>query len=477
MNTDIRFTNFNFDKRKYYFLFISELKAYGIGYFFKEAISKIYKLDMDSIECITIAPDIFEQYNYNNLIIINKNKSRENKRKKHNDFIKDVSNSNYIDKLIDKLLVNQNGVFIYMFETSPYMTLDKKNGVTLVGPNKDIVSKLNNKIELYEIFSTLVPMASYDIANGIQDLSVKSEQMLQYNNEKVFVSLEKSAAGANSIIATHIGEIKEKFKENTDDTFLITKFIPHISDPTSLGVVINENEIFVAGIADQKINGTKFRGSTFPTKISKNTQEEIIRQTRIVGKKMAELGYRGIFGCDFIVTDKDEIFFIETNPRKQGTTMEFCCTLRELLPKNSPNLPEIEFYAVTQNKKAPNLKEIDFFNINLFWSTYNYKIENNLTTNSYIPQQNDEISMFDRIAKNKINKEFMIVEHIGQDFFVNKGSFLGRVISAGKNYKDVDAGIQIGTHLLNYTIKEYVDENFILNDNCYRCKYYTASIL
>ncbi len=476
MDNNIRFTNFNFDKEKYYFLFISELKAYGLGYFFKEAISKVYGLDMNSIEFITIAPDIFEQYNYDNLIIINKNKNRENKRKKHDDFIKDVSSSIYIDRLIDKLLANQAKVFIYMFETSPFMTLSKKDGVILVGPNKDIVSKLNNKIELYKIFSPLVPMANYDIANGIQDLLEKSSQMLRNNNEKVFISLEKSAAGANSIIASQTQEIKEKFKQSSDDTFLITKFIPHISDPTSLGVVINEDDIFVAGIADQKIYGTKFRGSTFPTKMNKEIQKEIIKQTRVVGKKMAKLGYRGIFGCDFIVTDKNEIFFIETNPRKQGTTMEFCCTLRELLPKNAPNLPEIEFYAVTQNKKVPNLQEPDFFNINFFWSTYNYKIENNLTTNGYIPQQNDEISMFNRIAKNKINKEFMIVEHIGQDFFVNKGSFLGRVISVGKNYKDVDAGIQIGIRLLNYTIKEYVDEKFTLSDNCYRCKYYTNGI-
>ncbi|NOX15897.1 MAG: hypothetical protein GXP61_07730, partial [Epsilonproteobacteria bacterium] len=298
MDTNVRFTNFNFDEKKYYFLFISELKAYGIGYFFKEAISKIYNLDIDSIEFITIAPDIFEQYNYDNLIIINKNKNRENKRKKHDDFIKDVSSSIYIDKLIDRLLANQKEVFLYMFETSPYMTLNKKKGVTLVGPNEDIVSKLNNKIELYKIFSSIVPMADYDIANGIGDLLKKSAQMLQNNSKKVFISLEKSAAGANSIIASEIKEIKEKFKESINDTFLITKFIPHISDPTSLGVVINEDDIFVAGIADQKIYGTKFRGSTFPTKMNKQIQKEIIKQTRIVGKKMAKLGYRGIFGCD-----------------------------------------------------------------------------------------------------------------------------------------------------------------------------------
>ena len=475
MKTNVRFTNFDYDESKYYFIFISELKAYGIGYFFKEALSKILSIPMEDIRFITIAPDSFEQYNYDDLIIINDNKNKENRRKKHDDFIKEVSSSIYIDKLIDRLLKNQKEVYLYMFETSPYMTLDQKEGVQLIGPNKDIVSKLNNKIELYNIFSDIVPMADYYIANGLEDLLSKATIML-LDNPSIFISLEKSAAGANSIIAKDIQTVHAKFHANINDTFLITTFIPHTLDPTSLGVVINEDEIYLAGIADQRIYGTKFRGSTFPSKTSRKIQEEIIRQTRVVGKKMAKLGYRGIFGCDFIVTEDEKVYFIETNPRKQGTTMEFCATLRNLLPKGSPNLPELEFYAVTQSKKAPNTKEIDFFNINLFWSTYNYKIESSITTNSYIPQQTDEIAMFDRVAKNKVKKEFMIVEHIGQDFFVNEGSFLGRVISVGKNYNDVEAGIQMGKRLLAYTVKEYVDEHFVLSENCYKCKFYLNSV-
>ena len=67
---DVRFTNFEYDKNIYYFLFISELKAYGIGHFFKEALSKILGISKEKIEFISIAPDIFEQYNYDNLIII-----------------------------------------------------------------------------------------------------------------------------------------------------------------------------------------------------------------------------------------------------------------------------------------------------------------------------------------------------------------------------------------------------------------------
>jgi len=472
---DVRFTNFEYDKKTYYFLFISELKAYGIGYFFKEALAKVLGISKEQIEFITIAPDIFEQYNYDNLIIINKTKDKENKRKGHNEFINEISNSLYINAIVDTILKNQEELFIYMFESSPFMTLNKKDGVVLVGPNSDIVQILSNKITLYEMFSKVVPMANYSIANSYEELLTNSKQLFKKTKNPLFISLEHSAAGVNSIIANDILDIKNKFKHNKNDIFLITEFITHISDPTTLGVVINENDIFVAGVADQKIDGTKFKGSTYPSKLSQQIQKAIIEQTRIVGKKMAKLGYRGIFGCDFIVTDNDEIYFIETNPRKQGTTMEFCCSLKTQLSIGSPNMPEIEFYAVMESRRAPRMKEPNYFKTDVFWGTYNYKIDNKLTTHSYLPQQRGEIEMFMSVAKNKISKEFMILEHIGQDFFVNEGSFLGRVIATGKSYKDVEDGIEMGRRMINYTVKTYIDKDFTLEEKCYSCPYYAAN--
>ncbi len=472
---DVIFTNFEYDKKLHYFLFISELKAYGIGHFFKEALSKVLGISKDTIEFISIAPDVFEQYNYDNLIIINELKEKQNKRKSHDEFISDISNSTYIHSVIDSILSNQDELFIYMFESSPFMTLDKRDGVVLIGPKSDIVTTLNNKISLYKIFSDLVPMANYSITHSYDELIQSSQKLMQRSGNPLFISLEQSAAGANSIIAYSLNDIQKKFSENTNDTFLVTEFISHTCDPTTLGVVINEDDIYVGGVADQRIDGTRFKGSTFPSKMSNEIQEEIIRQTRVVGKKMAELGYRGIFGCDYIVTDKNEVFFIETNPRKQGTTMEFCCALKTALPLGAPNLPEIEFYAVTESRRPPRLKEPDFFKTDIYWSSYNYKIDNKLTTHSYLPQQRGEIEMFQSVAKNKINKEFMILEHIGQDFFVNEGSFLGRVIATGKSYKDVEDGIEMGRRMINYTIKTYIDEDFTLEEKCYSCPYYATS--
>lgn len=473
-NMDVRFSNFVFNKNKYYFVFISELKAYGIGHFFKEAISKALFIPMGDIEFITIAPDLFEQYNYDNLIIISDIKDRENKRDLHEKFIKDISKSKYINFMLDQILQNQNELYIYMFESSRYMTLDKKENVILVGPKSEVVEQLSNKIALYEIFSEIVPMAQYKISNGYEKLLEDAEEIFRKTHNKLFVSLETSAAGANSIIADSLEDIMQRFHKNHDDIFLLSEYVEHSIDPTVLAVVINEDEVFIAGIADQKIEGTSFRGSTFPSLVSEKVKNELIRQTRLVGKKMAQLGYRGIFGCDYIIAGDKKVFFIETNPRKQGTTMEFCCALRTMLPLGSPNLPELEFYAVTENMKAPRMREPDYFkNPDIYWSTYNVKMNNRMVTHSYLPQQRGEIEMFESVAKNKLTKEYMILEHIGQDFFVNEGSFLGRVIATGKNYKDVDDGIRMGKKMIDFTIKSAIEfELDSMDDKCINCVLY-----
>jgi len=472
MKNKIRFTNIEYYKNKYYFIFISELKAYGIGHFFKEAISKALYIPLEDIECITIAPDIFEQYNYDNLIIVNHVEVKHNKRKPHDEFMVDISKSEYIDKTIDNILKNQDELYLYMFESNEFLTLDKKDRVTLVGPKCDIVKILSNKISLYEIFSDIVPMAPYSAVNNYDDLILSSKELFK-TQKKLFISLEKSAAGANSIIATSLNDIEKKFKSNINDTFLVTSFIEHISDPTTLAVVINEEDIYVAGVADQRMIGTSFRGSTYPSRMSKPIQEQIIEQTRIVGHKMASLGYRGIFGCDYIVTKDDEVYFIETNPRKQGTTMEFCCALKTQLKKGAPNLPEIEFYAVTENHKPPRMQEADFFKNNIYWGTYNEKLQIKLKTHSYLPQQRGEIEMFESVAKNKLTKEYMILEHIGQDFFVNEGSFLGRVISTGKSYKDIEDGIKMGKRMIDFTIKSTIEfDNNSFDEKCHNCQLY-----
>jgi predicted ATP-grasp superfamily ATP-dependent carboligase len=448
---EIRFSNFVFDRDTYYVLYLSELKGYGIGHFLADAIARVKHLDRSRVKMLFIAPDILDQYNYDNIIIVNPSQKRENLRQSADQFMTKVSNSPYIHNVMDQILSNQEELFLYMFESNPHLTLDQKDGVKLIGPKSDIVSTLSNKISLYDIFSDVVPMAPYHVCQGIDTLKKYAEEMLRDGTETLFVSLEKSAAGANSMIVHHIDEIDARFAEAAAETFLLTAFIPHVSDPTSLGVVINEEEVFVAGIADQKINGTRFEGSIYPSKLSTEIQKELTRLTRIVGKKMAALGYRGIFGCDFIVTDTEAIYFIETNPRKQGTTMEFCCMLEGMLPDSAPNLPELEFHAVMHSRKAPLTEEPSHNSKEIFWETYNYKVHRDVAVHTFLSQYNNEKEMFENIFNHKTKKEYIILEHAGEDFSVRNGSFLGRVVSVGKSYRDTERGIEMGKKILDYT--------------------------
>ncbi len=451
---EIRFSNFIFDKSKYYVLYISELKGYGIGQFFGDAVAKIKGLSREDVAVITIAPDVLGQYNYENVIILNKTTCRENQRQSADAFMQEVSSSSYIDETIERILLHQTSLLLYMFESNTHMLLDQKEGVELIGPHSGIVSTLSNKIALYDIFSSHVPMANYHVCQGIEELMQRAQEMLSGEENALFISLEKSAAGANSMIARSLEQIEKRFSEYVDETFLLTCFISHVSDPTSLGVVINEQEIYVAGIADQKINGTKFEGSIYPSQLSSEIQDTLIAQTRRVGQKMASLGFRGIFGCDFIVTAEEEVYFIETNPRKQGTTMEFCCMLQKSLPKNAPNLPELEYYAVKYSQKAPEAKEPRHHQPMIYWETYNYKVRQDVVTYAYLPQYNNEREIFNNVANERVQKEYMIIEHAGEDFSVKKGSFLGRVISVGKSYRDIHMGINMGKKILDCTCEK-----------------------
>jgi len=462
--SDIYFSNYQLEENTDYFLYIGELKNYGLNIFLAEALSRI---SGRKFEFISIVPDIFEQYNYKNLIAINplrKNQSNEYGpnffcRISAKKFMTCVSENHQIKDLIHKLLLRQDNLFIYMYESKPEMTLDAIEGVSILGPDSKIAFKLNSKIYQYKNLKEFIPVVEFDILNGLNELIKTTDKLWLTWNEGIFVSQEYSAAGVNSIIAHSTRDIINKFnaEDDKDETYLISRYIPHNYDPTVLGVVANENDVYIAGIADQCIEkGTRFTGSIFPSLMGKEIVSKLKENTRVVGKWLAKEGYRGLFGCDFIVDLNGSVMFIEINARKQGTTLEFCCTLENSLPKGSPMLPELEYYAVTKNRFPEGTVEMEKNPKNLHWGTYNYKLKNTVRTNGYIPQSSQEREAFRKVANSNLKKDFLILEHTGSDFIVAEGSFLGRIVSLGRDHSSVRQGISQGQKTIELTIDENV---------------------
>lgn len=461
--SDIYFSNYQLQDNVHYFLYIGELKNYGLNIFLKESLARIENRQFDFI---SIVPDIFEQYDYENLIVVNPEAEDYTCRYGRsvscripaNIFMSSVSENQQVRELVQKLLSRQRNLYIYMYESMPEMTLDAIPGVSILGPDSNIASRLNSKVYQYQHLKKLVPVVDFAICSDLNDLIKTTDKLWPQWKDGIFVSLEYSAAGANSIIARSSRDIIERFHEE-NETYLISRNIPHNYDPTVLAVVANEKDIYIAGVADQRIErGTRFTGSTFPTRLSGETVGALNTITRIVGKWLVKEGYRGIYGCDFLVDHQEKVFFLEVNARKQGTTMEFCCTLEQNLPWGSPLLPELEYYAVTQGRFPDNTVEMKDNVKNIYWGTYNYKIDNMVFTEGYIPQHSREREAFKKVADNRLQKDFLILEHIGNDFIVAQGSFLGRIVALGHDQSGVQQGLKLGKKTIELTVNGTIKE-------------------
>ena len=216
----------------------------------------------------------------------------------------------------------------------------------------------------------------------------------------------------------------------------------------------------MAGVADQRIEGgNRFTGSTYPSVLPRDIQAELFSLTRQVGGRLGREGYRGIFGCDYVVDGQNEILFVEVNARKQGTTLEFCCTLEQLLPPGAPMLPALEYHAVVANRFPAGMRELPpGFQEGIHWGTYNLKLTEDTCVTGFMPFCGDERQCFDLAKREKRSRQFVILEHIGNDFVIAAGSFLGRIVALGQDHASVQAGLQQGKKMLEATIAQRAED-------------------
>jgi hypothetical protein len=456
---DLYFSNFTYDPAVYYFLYIGELKAYGLNPFVREFLKK--RVSNREVRFVAIIPDLCSQYYYENIIVIHpgchpgqSSPPQTVSRASLGQFMTAVSNSPTIHGLLGEILAHQEEMYLCMFESMVEMTLDSIDRVSVLGPDKIIAKHYNNKLVQFTELSGLVPLVEGEICCGLPRLLERTGALRTRWRDGIFVSAAYSAAGVNSAVTHDQEEISRRFTD-PQGNYVITRYIPHELDPTVLAVVAGPDEVYVAGIADQKIvDGNKFVGSAFPSEVSATQAEILKKHTIAAGRLLGRAGYRGIFGCDYIIDADGTIWFLEINARKQGTTMEFCCTLEHNLPVGAPNLLELECYAVLHNRFPPDTPVMAENICNLHWQTYNHKVSTAVSTTCYIPQNTRERQSFAMVARQQLQKDFVVLEHLGTPLRVLPGTFLARVVSVARSRAEVDAGLAQGIDWIKQTYEE-----------------------
>jgi len=228
--SSIHFSNFQLKEDTEYFFYIGELKNYGLNLFLKKAFTRIYNRKFDFI---AIVPDVFEQYNYENIIVINplvdtfkyKYGSNVSCRISAKEFMTAVSSNQEVRSLIKQVLQRQSNLYLYMYESLAEMTLDEIPGVAILGPDKHIAKKLNNKAVQMDELKDIVPVVDFKICEGYDELIRTTDSLWEDWKQGIFVTSAYSAAGINSIVAFSGNDIANKF-QNQDDTYVITRICP-----------------------------------------------------------------------------------------------------------------------------------------------------------------------------------------------------------------------------------------------------------
>lgn len=456
-DVDVFFADIKLDPELHYFLYIGEIKSDCLNQFVRETLSKIHGRPCDFI---SILPDVLEAYPHKNTLVINP-MARELLRAKGRKvsfriaprtFASLVSASSTVNNLIRELLDRQGHVFIHVFESVPELSLALIPGVRILGPSGHIANIWNNKLYQLQRLKETAPVISYRVCPDAEHMVSMAKELWEEWPDGIFVSQPYSAAGVNSFVARTQEEIEAK-AGHIKGKFFLSRYVPHVDDPTVLGVVANAQDVFIAAIADQEIqDGNKFRGSTYPSALPASTQRELREITRKVGQVMGRSGYRGIFGCDYIVDAQGRIFFVEVNARKQGTTMEMCCTLENALPQETPGLLELEYHAVMHSRFPENMKEMTDVLGDVCWRTYNYKLDQEAVTSQIVPMDEDERTLFREVVSNRQDHGVIVVEHVGGKLAVQPGTFLGRVVAVAHSRAQLEEDIRQGIRQLKESI-------------------------
>lgn len=425
---------------RFYFLYVGEIKAYGLNPFLIPCLEGLFGQPVDFL---AVVPDVLAHYPYKNLLVLNAESygwRQEgllvNCRPSSGQFAHMVSLSEVVRRILEQILQRQPGVYIHVFESRPEMTLTDGERVHLLGPEPAVAYGLNNKLHQFEMALQIgIPVPEGACCRNLEEALDLAEIFFR-SGEQVFISEPYSAAGSNSIFASSREEILQRFSD-PESPYLLTRRIPHRHDPTVLGVVANDQDVYLASVADQCMEGNRYRGSSFPTLLNGDLVEQLKGYTRRIGSHIGSRGYRGIFGCDYIVDDHGHAYFVEINARKQGTTLETALTMLHRM-QGHPTLLELEFQAITRGSLPHGLVEMDSTQSDICWATYNVKCQRDVMVTRAIPRPCSEPALFGRVHEEVGFRAGALVEdHLGPRIYQRAGGFVGRCIVVGKSLPEV----------------------------------------
>lgn len=200
------------------------------------------------------------------------------------------------------------------------------------------------------------------------------EYLTKIFNCDEFVIQERFSAGG---LGTHLLTKENKniiSKMLSNKEYLISKYIEHSASVNLHIFITKENVIVFPGsiqLIDYRNNQYIYSGADFCAYkyIDENYKNKLYLQSKKIGNILKELGYLGICGIDYLISN-DNVYFVELNPRFQASTILLNL---ELSNRKLPSIHQMQF-DVLKPYTLNEIKTLEELDINYSF----YKYGNNL---------------------------------------------------------------------------------------------------
>ncbi|HIR87581.1 MAG TPA: ATP-grasp domain-containing protein [Candidatus Fimimorpha faecalis] len=226
------------------------------------------------------------------------------------------------------------------------------SNVHLICKNEEqLLRILDNKIETRNLMKSVVPMLKYDNIKG-KDISYKKLSLLA---SEFVIQHPIGSGGSKTFLYNENTYEKIDLILEREDYYSISIYQRN-NISYNIHCIIFSEKIEILAPSQQILEKTElieYIGSEFEVEIPKEIKRKLEEYSLKLCKKIQKLGYRGVLGIDFIAVD-NELYFIEINPRFQGSTAKVDSILKE---SNLPSIFEYN-YCAFYNIKMPSTKNM-----------------------------------------------------------------------------------------------------------------------
>jgi predicted ATP-grasp superfamily ATP-dependent carboligase len=194
---------------------------------------------------------------------------------------------------------------------------------------------LENKAEFRRLFSSedvRFPIFSILSKDNFKDLE-SVEELLNGRKTVVVQDAEMSGGKGTFFVNDESSFMKAKtvLSKSSAKEVVVSEVVSRPSE-RSIQCVATKHGIFMGSpqvqiidspllINRNVVGAEKFCGVVIDTELTTVAQRKAMeRVATTVGKKIVEMGYKGIFGIDFLTDDNGDVFVLEVNPRITGAT-------------------------------------------------------------------------------------------------------------------------------------------------------------